>query len=62
MNAYMADPPVKNSDYWRKCAEEARTLAEGMLDASTKVLMFGIAENYERIAQSYHLIAGSRKF
>jgi hypothetical protein len=50
-------PPVENSDHWRKRAEEARTLAERMLDAYTKVLMLGIAESYERIAQSYDLIA-----
>jgi hypothetical protein len=53
------DPPVENSDYWRKRAEEARTMAERMLDAYTKVLMLGIAESYERIAVSYDLIASS---
>ncbi len=40
-------PPVENSDLWRKRAEEARTMAERMLDACTRVLM-GIAESYER--------------
>jgi hypothetical protein len=53
------DPPVENSDLWRKRAEEARTLSERMLDAHTKVLMLGIAESYERIAKSYDLIASS---
>ena len=54
LNAAMAgDPPVENSDFWRKRAEEARTLSEQMLDAYTKVLMLGIADSYERIAQSY---------
>lgn len=60
LNAVMGhDAPVENSDYWRKRAEEARTLSERMLDAYTKVLMLGIAESYERIAQSYDLIASS---
>lgn len=54
-----ATPPVKNSDYWCSRAEEARTLAEQMLDAYTKLLMLGIADSYERIAQSYDLIASS---
>jgi len=58
LNAAMAgDPPVENSDFWRKRAEEARTLSERMVDAYTKVLMLGIAETYERIAASYDLIA-----
>ena len=60
LNAVMADDlPVENSDYWRKRAEEARTMAERMLDAYTKVLMLGIAESYERIAANYDLIASS---
>ena len=42
LNALMADdPPVENSTYWRNRAEEARTLAERMLDAYIKVLMLG---------------------
>jgi hypothetical protein len=53
------DPPVENSDYWRKRAEEARTMSERMLDSYTKVLMLGIAESYERIAESYDLITSS---
>jgi len=57
--AYMAEPQIENSDFWRKRAEEARTLSEQMLDAYTKVLMLGIADSYERIAQSYDLIASS---
>lgn len=53
------DPPVENSDYWRKRAEEARALGVGMLDAYTRVLMLGIADSYERIAQGYDPIASS---
>jgi DNA-binding ferritin-like protein len=42
---------VDDAEYWRKRAEEARTLAEQMKDAHTKSLMFGIAESYEKIAK-----------
>jgi hypothetical protein len=60
LNALMADdPPVENFTYCRNRAEEARTLAERMLDAYTKVLMLGIAESYERTAHSYDVIASS---
>jgi DNA-binding ferritin-like protein len=38
-------------DYWRKRAEEARTLAEQMAEAHTKSLMLGIAASYEKIAK-----------
>jgi hypothetical protein len=47
----------ENSDHWRSRAEEARTKAEGMVDAYSRLLMLGIAESYERIAASYDLIA-----
>jgi hypothetical protein len=42
-----------DTNYWRKRAEEARSLAEGMREAHTRVLMLGIAESYEQIAKSY---------
>ena len=38
-------------DYWRRRAEEARALAEQMVEAHTKSLMLGIAANYEKIAK-----------
>ena len=38
-------------DYWRKRAEEARVLAEQMVEAHTKSLMLGIAASYEKIAK-----------
>jgi pyruvate dehydrogenase complex dehydrogenase (E1) component len=52
-------PP--NIEYFQKRAEEARTLAEQMLDAHTKTLMLGIAESYEKIAESYEKIANWEK-
>ena len=42
---------IDDAEYWRKRAEEARTLAEQMKDRQTKSLMLGIAESYERIAK-----------
>ena len=38
-------------DYWRKRAEEARVLAEQMVEAHTKSLMLAIAASYEKIAK-----------
>jgi hypothetical protein len=37
-------------EYWQKRAEEARTLAEQMMDTHTKSLMLGIAASYEKMA------------
>jgi hypothetical protein len=38
-------------EYWQKRAEEARTLAEQMMDTHTKSIMLGIAASYEKIAK-----------
>lgn len=38
-----------NPDYWRKRAEEARSLADEMKDAHTKSIMLEIAAGYEKI-------------
>jgi hypothetical protein len=51
----------KDAEYFRKRAEEARTLAEGMLDARTKSLMLDIAKGYEEIVKSYEKIANLEK-
>jgi len=37
--------------YWHFRAEEVRTLADEMKDAKTKLIMAGVAEDYERIAK-----------
>jgi DNA-binding ferritin-like protein len=42
---------IDDAEYWRKRAEEARTLAEQMNDPHTKSLMLGIAESYDKIAK-----------
>jgi hypothetical protein len=41
---------TNNPEYWRKRAEEARAIAVQMLDAHTKSIMLGIAQNYEKLA------------
>lgn len=52
---------IKDTQYFRKRAEEARTLAEEMLDAHAKSLMLGIADSYEQIAKSYEKVASLEK-
>ncbi len=52
---------LKDVEYFRKRAEEARTLAEEMKDAHTKSLMIGIAKSYEQIVKSYERIANLEK-
>jgi hypothetical protein len=51
----------KYAEYFRKRAEEARTLAEEMLDAHTKSVMLNIAKGYEEIVKSYQKIANFEK-
>jgi hypothetical protein len=38
-------------EYWRKRAEEARTLADQMIEAHTKAIMLEIAVSYDKIAK-----------
>jgi DNA-binding ferritin-like protein len=47
----MASNITDDPEYWQKRAEEARTLAEQMMDTRTKSLMLGIAASYEKIAK-----------
>jgi hypothetical protein len=42
---------IDDPEYWRKRAEEARTIAERMTNAHTKSLMLSVAESYEMIAK-----------
>jgi hypothetical protein len=42
---------VDNPEYWRGRAEETRTLADAMKDETSKKIMRGIAEDYERMAK-----------
>jgi len=47
----MATNVSDDPDYWRKRAEEARTLADEMKDTHTKGIMLGITKSYEKIAK-----------
>jgi len=47
----MATNVSDDPDYWRKRAEEARTLVDVMKDTQTKGIMPEIAESYEKIAK-----------
>jgi hypothetical protein len=42
---------LDNAKYWRCRAEEARVVAESLVDTQTKRIMLGIAGDYERIAE-----------
>jgi hypothetical protein len=44
--ASLGDP-----EYWRQRAEEARAVAVQMMDAHTKAVMLGIAQDYEKLAE-----------
>jgi hypothetical protein len=53
----MPSPPAAHDvKYCKKRAEEARSLAEEMHDANTRILMLGIAETYEQIAKFYEVV------
>jgi hypothetical protein len=43
---------LDDPEYWQTLAEEARAVAVQMLDARTKAIMLGIAQVYEKLAQS----------
>ena len=40
-------------DHWRFRAEEMRTIADKMEDPKTKLIMVGVAEDYERITKLF---------
>ena len=48
-------------DFWRDRAIEARDLAQTIADAEAKAAMLDVAEDYERIARRYELIAAKRQ-
>ena len=52
MKSVNADNVVRaNPKYWRNRAEEARVVADSMQDEQSKQLMFGVANEYERVAE-----------
>jgi hypothetical protein len=44
-------PIQYDADYWRKRAEEARAVAVQMMDAHTRAVMLGIAQDYDKLAE-----------
>jgi hypothetical protein len=47
----MGKLPIDDPDYFWSHAEEARTMAEQMIDPEAKRMMMGVAETYERLAR-----------
>ena len=41
---------ISDPEYWRRRAEEARTLANALTDPDAKSKMLKIAEDYEKLA------------
>ena len=42
---------LDNPEWWRKRAEEARTIATSMRNADGKHMMLGVAASYEELAR-----------
>ena len=53
--AFINDPA-----HWHHRAEEMRTLAEDMLDLTSKAMMLRIADDYEKLAKRAEERAGGR--
>ncbi len=51
---------LRPSRHWAERAEEARTLAEQMLNPEAMALMLDIAERYDAIAQRTAELEGAR--
>jgi hypothetical protein len=47
----MGKLPIDDPDCFWSRAEEARTMAERMIDPEAKRMMIGVAETYERLAR-----------
>jgi hypothetical protein len=49
---------IGDPEYWRQRAEEARAIAAQMMDAHTRAVMLGIAQDYEKLAEHAEQRAG----
>ena len=47
--AQVTAPHFNDPEHWRQRAEEARVLAEQMTDETTKQMMLGVAEDYDKL-------------
>ena len=47
----MAKTPIRDPEYWRERAKEARVHAEQIADRASKKKMLKLAENYEKLAK-----------
>ena len=57
-HSFIYDDP----NYWRRRAEEIRVIADVMREAGTKVIMFQIAKDYDKLARLVEIrSAGGRK-
>ena len=50
-------PIVRDPNHWRERAKEARALALKIADPESRTRMFGIADEYEKLAQRGRLIS-----
>jgi len=47
----VAKTPIRDPEYWRERAKEARVHAEQIADRASKKKMLKLAENYEKLAK-----------
>ena len=47
----VAKVPINDPKHWRERAEEARTVADELIDPDSKRKMLRIADDYEKIAR-----------
>jgi hypothetical protein len=52
---------LDDAEHWLSRAEETRTIAEIMTDPEARLIMFDIAEGYDRLAERVVERTGSRE-
>jgi hypothetical protein len=46
----LSDNDIRSPEHWRQRAEEARAMAEQMIDERSQSLLMDVAESYDRLA------------